>query len=1062
MPGPITYAAIALLTRDRLRRVQRSLRAKIENRPAATDLERQVAYLAEQALTVMDGSQPTVAPPARLYGPPQGDQVSQFLFLGAVGPEFTAFGAPYAPLQRWLRDTLHKGTPDEHHEQALSYSSDFVLEFWRRAGPAVTAALPTAAARDEALARLRSVVLGHCCHIATDVVSSPYVDALEARLGTPGRPKLTRAQVVSAIEAEVLGLMFAPTAPATGHEVDTWWPDPALVPAPFYTAFREALEAVYGAGARREGGAPYEALRAQHAPPLLSRELLEDGYRSFRMALGMGHSWSLPQWMGFTSFMFLPALVALPVAAALPMAKDAFRSPAPVGHDADAGLFEAINLPFALGSAIPLAYTLGLHLSPLGAEGPVIFSWVSAAAQLIAAVVFFATLGSGGVAKWLLLFALPLAIELAFIVYTLTQVNADNPRRWLLVLSGLTHLGLGAVFALLFWAFLHRAPQALNDGETGAFVGWFLLWFLILGLLWLGTTLLMRYVAAPVPARPGGTLDTGLAALPGGTTSDAVVGRSTVQLIDEAMLSFAGPEDELASPAARYFPTDRRPLLKLWWPGASPPTVLARHDRLVFTFGAVTRTVFAPAVPTRLAEFATLLQAAVTDAGGATGLQTALFFADQAAAETALLPPGLLFADHGDHRGTQAEHDTDAAAPQRLGSDEAGAYVLQAAPRRAKAVAFDRDGPVFNDLRDPTTPLAGQGVLALDPADALALVIPQGTPMRFTEAVQLGDIVEADLVAGGAARRVVVAVDSDLRLRIVTPMPGAISGNWRRIVRPTSGVEPPPAGWRVQSVISEMHHSLLQAAGAGEAFGAFFAPGDVIELQPGGANPNQRRTVVEVLSDTVLRLNRRLDAPLQAAQPGNPPPPAAPIVAFGRVASGDAGQYAYLASPDDTMFSGQALMNEAADLGVLLCLGAISHLLTDAQRDKSRFGGQTSLSRSYQIFRNWNLDRRRVNEWRMLVLGGAVDEKAGNPAAPDFAMGATPAGWASLAPDGDPTARQLGWIPLLRHWLDMAERPANDAAGAAPFRPGLPANAQLGRALAFLLDQTPPPAVPAP
>ena len=1059
MPGPITYSAVALLARDRLRQIRDALRAKIENRPDATDLERQLAYLADQAHRAMSLSQPTITPPARLYGPPQGDQVSKFLFMGAVGPEITAFAAPFAPLQRWLRDTLHKGTPDEHHEQALSYSTDFVLAFWRRVGPAITQALPVPAARDEALARMRSYVLGHCCHIATDVISAPYIDALESRLGDAGWTKLTQAQVISAIEAQVLQRMFAPTAPPTGHELDTWWPEPALVPAPFYTAFREALEETYGAGARREGGAPYEAMRAQHAPPELSATLLEDGYRSFRMALGKGHSWTLPQWMAFTSFMYLPALIALPVAAALPQAKDAFRSTKPPGFDADAALFEAINLPFAIGSVIPLAYTLGLNLSPLGAEGPVIFGWVSAAAQLISAIVFFATLGSGGVPKWLLLFALPLAIELAFVVFTLTQVNADNPHRWLLALSGITHLGLGAIFGLLFWAFLHQAPQALNDDDGVEFAGWFFLWFLILGFFWFGTTLLMRFLAAPIPARPTGALGNGLVALPGGTSADTIVARSGMQLIDDAMLSFAGPLDEARlSPAARYYPTDRRPLIKLWWPGGGAPTIVARHDRLEFAFGAaLTRTVYAPVAPTLLANFLVHLKANVKNGAGENRLEAKLVFDAQASHETSFLPPGLVFSDHGDDQATLADHDANQATARPLGDSEGSAYVLFASPRRVKAVRWDRDGPVTG-TRDPATRVAGTGVLGIDPANPNVLVIPVGSTTRFSALFQAGDAIEVDLVApppGNLARRVIVSIDSDTRLTIATPLPAApvAAGTYRRVVRQRSGVEATPAGWQVQQIQGALQHNLLQGSG-GAQFGAIFAPGDVIRVQPGAVF--QDRIVTEVISDTLLRINLRLDPPLSAQAPVAAPGP----FGFARVAAEEARLFGYLASHDDTLFSGQALMNEAADLSVLLSMGAMSHLLSDAERDKSRFGAQTSLNRAYQVFRNWNLDRRRVNEWRMLVLGGAVDEKGGQPANPDAAMGPTPPGWTSLAPDGDATSRRLGWIPLLRHWMDMSARPANDAAAAAAFRPGDPGNAALSRALAYLLDQTPPPATP--
>ena len=48
----------------------------------------------------------------------------------------------------------------------------------------------------------------------------------------------------------------------------------------------------------------------------------------------------------------------------------------------------------------------------------------------------------------------------------------------------------------------------------------------------------------------------------------------------------------------------------------------------------------------------------------------------------------------------------------------------------------------------------------------------------------------------------------------------------------------------------------------------------------------------------------------------------------------------------------EALMSIAGDVGALLCLGAVPHL---AGRDGERI---------FQVFRNWSLDRRRVNEWR--------------------------------------------------------------------------------------------------
>lgn len=1051
MPGPITYAAIALMARDRLRSIQAALAAKLAERPAATDLERQIAYLAGQALAAMDAGQPTVTPPLRLYGPAT-DQASKFLFMGAVGPEITGFAAVSAPLQRWLRDTLHKGTPDAHFEQQLAYSTDFLLAFWGRAGAAVTREV-AAAGRAAVLAQLKSYALGHACHIAADVVIGPYVDALEARLGDAARPPLNRTQVVAAIDTLVQQRLFTAAASPAGLAIDGFWPDAAGVPPVFYGIFREALEATYGAGASREGGAPYEAMRALHAPPALSRGLLEDGYRSFRHALGMGQSWTLLEWMGFTACMYLPALVALPVVGAMTDARDLFRDSPPAGHDADAGLFEAFNLPFAVGSVVPLAYTLGLTFSPLGTEGPVIFSWVSAAAQVIAAVFFFATLGRSALeAKWTLLFALPLVIEIACIVYVLTQVNADNPRRWLLALSSLTHLGLGAVFMLLLWAFLHKAPEALNDGDAGAFVGWFLLWFLILGALWMGTALLMRFVAAPIPAQPAASADAQTLGLPAGVTAEAMVGRSVVHLIDDGRLSFATPLPDPPSSVARYYPSDRRPLLKLWWTGGNPATVLARHDRLEFTLGGTQRVAFAPSAPVTLAELIDYLKAVATDGTGQAALQAAYAFPGQAGRDNLLLPAGLLFADHGDDRGLLAEHDAQALLPRPLGVDEAHAYTLFAAPRRVQAVPFDRLGP-RRATADAAAPIEGTGVMTADAA-LRVLSIPAGSATHFTQLFAGGDLVEVDVIGPPAAsvRRVVLSVDSDTQLTVMTPLPSAplIAGTYRRVPRQRSGEEVPPAGGQVQVLGDDQVRGI-----GGVQFGAMFGPGDLIRLRPGGGSPDQVRIVAEVLSDTLLRLHRTVEPPFVGLiQPMR--------VDFTRVAADDAQLHELLSTGDDTLVRGGALMNDAADLGALLCMGLTSHLLDDAARDRARIApAAQGIQRAHQVFRNWNLDRRRVNEWRMLVLGGAVDEKAGRPEASDAALGAPPAGWVPPAPDGDAVARELGWVPLLRQWVEMSTRPGNDAGAVASFRTGARANVMLSRALAHLLDQSAPP-VPLP
>ena len=170
MAGPIAHAAIALKARDRLRQVRDRLKAKIDSREAterkATDLEKQVHHLAAHAFDSMSVPEPTISPPVRPYMPPVGDRVSQFLFMGAVGPDIAGFASPDAPLQRWLRDTMAKGSPDEHAERVLASSTDFVLKLWEELKIRIPADNVN---RD----RMRAYLLGHCSHIAASVVLAP-------------------------------------------------------------------------------------------------------------------------------------------------------------------------------------------------------------------------------------------------------------------------------------------------------------------------------------------------------------------------------------------------------------------------------------------------------------------------------------------------------------------------------------------------------------------------------------------------------------------------------------------------------------------------------------------------------------------------------------------------------------------------------------------------------------------------------------------------------------------------------------------------------------------------
>jgi hypothetical protein len=162
---------------------------------------------------------------------------------------------------------------------------------------------------------------------------------------------------------------------------------------------------------------------------------------------------------------------------------------------------------------------------------------------------------------------------------------------------------------------------------------------------------------------------------------------------------------------------------------------------------------------------------------------------------------------------------------------------------------------------------------------------------------------------------------------------------------------------------------------------------------------------------------------------------------------------------DDTV------LGTAADLAVLLCLGASSRLrdVMPAQPSPIAPIGQGSpsapaalgiLTPVDQVFRNWNLDERRINEWREIVSGGAVPETA--PVAPP------PPG----TPDGGAIALAMGWVPLWRAWLRMATDTLADPSAAVvmSYTPEVashdgrrfrPTNAELTAGVQFLLDLDP-------
>jgi hypothetical protein len=175
---------------------------------------------------------------------------------------------------------------------------------------------------------------------------------------------------------------------------------------------------------------------------------------------------------------------------------------------------------------------------------------------------------------------------------------------------------------------------------------------------------------------------------------------------------------------------------------------------------------------------------------------------------------------------------------------------------------------------------------------------------------------------------------------------------------------------------------------------------------------------------------------------------------------------AYKLVPEQTLHDLDAsALGIAGDLAALLCMGAARHLRTDLT-GTSGAGAALPLTPAYRVMRQWNLDERRMNEWRMVVHGGAQSERyapVGAPAGTFNDEGIRPGAPASPVPGGERLANAMGWVPLFRAWSRLAADPVADAGSVAPERytptvqtdagPATrPGNRELSDGLRFLMD----------
>ncbi len=1073
MPGPITYAAITLLARDRLGQIRRALAAK-KATGTAKELELHVLHLATEAERMMSASQPVIDPPVRLYGPPLTDQVSRFTLLGAVGPDLPRYAAYFAPGKDWLFHTLHKGRPDEHREKVLANSTNLVFDFWQRVGPLVDAEFSSDDKRHEAKVQMQAYVLGHLCHVAADVLSHPWFESIEGRVADPTAVppvrRMQRDEVAGAIDVRIADDFFKRGTDTRTKKWADWFPTPGEVPNAFSKAMAQSITAMYGA---RAAGLPAfdEAFgKIDPPPPPLSEGLIKESVGAFRDIIAIERTWTIADWLGATAAMVLPMGFAYFGALVLPRAKDMSRTFTEAdGPDAEEErTYESVVYPYAATALGPLVSMIIVSASGRGLRAEGVTGWVQAGMSLTASVGFFASLGGAGGARWTLWFALPMAMTVFQIIFALVRGGRENARK-LLWLGPLVQLLMGTLFLLLYRGWLHVGVEELQkDADKrddlpafGDFAGW----MSIVLVLWFVHAILWRWVFSNHVADDQDLFASGEP-------------RQFLRLYDDVGLvhDMQAPfdSDRLGDLA---YPPARRPLLKLRWEpeGVNTLTLRVDHDRLVFhwTIPAATpdRIVFAPVAPVTVEQYASLVARVITGDATLGKLHVTPVRDDEKGLE---LASGFVFSDHGDdivgkaeENGkapvTVAQHDAEAGVPKLIGTDDAGAFTLYHAPRPRLAAQMGRSG-VAEEPRRTDQASSGGSLLTLvggaTPRQYHGSNDGAGKSPLLRKLLRPGDVLE--IASGGPTgeQRIVERVLSETDVVVSSLFTSAIPAGGIAYKRAASdhGIR-----LRGNSTVSVPTPALgigpndVQTVIPGRPFGTQFMAGDVVEFS---TVPPQRRTVSAVKDGTPVGappVNQNLlalDAPLGPAPAG--------AVFIDRLEASAADGFPYIADADDPFGEETSVMSTAADLAALLCLGAATRLTT-ADAPVTPTGATKPVHRVSQVFRNWNLDRRRLNEWKTIVSGGAASERRGDfrtaeEAAPidrDDAGEVFTDAFVQWRREADVTVRNLGWLGVFRSWMDMASRPGTDGVAADVFRAGNPSNRDLSRAMAYLLDVAP-------
>lgn len=164
--------------------------------------------------------------------------------------------------------------------------------------------------------------------------------------------------------------------------------------------------------------------------------------------------------------------------------------------------------------------------------------------------------------------------------------------------------------------------------------------------------------------------------------------------------------------------------------------------------------------------------------------------------------------------------------------------------------------------------------------------------------------------------------------------------------------------------------------------------------------------------------------------------------------------------------AGSGLM-DAAELAALLVTAATPSMGTVTVNDARPALPEPAVREATQVFRRWNLDERRLDEWQSLITGHGATAPIADPlrSGQNMLVRQQATGYAPQ-PAGRAVAEAMGWLPLWRAWLTVASDTAADAGSNAIHAktptiafpagaPRKPKNRELTEGIMFLLDMAP-------